>query len=794
MNDTPNTREVSDFHREVSLMFLKHTTGFAVRTPRGQKDPGSIAWDPKTNSREKSEKTIGVLERTNDNLGVHLFGALVDVDIDTDNPLMTAALDMFLPHTAHVWGRPSRRRTHRLYELAGLQHNFDPSAWTFLDKIKAMKDLSVEVRGGNMASARYSLLPGSVHPSGEHYEWEDPKGARTSVVSVSEGKLMQGIRFACVAAKVAEYWVEGVRNDLCKAFAGFMHRAASYSDELDTDTALSREQAWELMRGVMELAEDDEADYAMRQKTFNQTWDKGDEGTPIVGATRIAEITGDENIVSLLYSLLANTPDLQALDELFEQFAVLRNTTSLVDLSLGSKGNYVMNKEAFVFTMAGRNIQSPSGRIPVSAVFLNSPRRTIVDRMAVNPSREKIYTNRDGLKVANIWSGWDIPPVEHEVDYTEVEWFTRYLMEVVASGDKALYEWILMWIADIFQNPSEKPGTALVLVGKPGAGKSLLMENIIRPIIGRAHSVKVGSLDKLTSKFNSHMGGKLFIQGEEVMNSNRRADADTLKDVITSNVRSIEMKGRDVFEMEDCARYAFTSNHEEQSVNIEAGDRRYTIARVSDKYAYMGGKNERDRLPYFKELFGYLSDRNEFGEIIPNEPELAKLHKYLLQVPVDRSKIMTSHETAIKKSTQYNSTRGMDAWFLSMIDQINPFDSVRLIDKGEVHSFKVVGQKLVTTDAWPDYVQYSKLEVALRLFAARDYGEARSAQQIAKFFKDNGLVGDTSDRQTRVYGERIRVRRFPPRDAIIEFLRSRGYDVLDVQEDLEDEDTQGPQF
>jgi len=498
--------------------------------------------------------------------------------------------------------------------------------------------------------------------------------------------------------------------------------------------------------------------------------------------------------VGLLYSLLANTPDLQALDAIFEKFAVMRNTTNLVDLSLGSKGNYVMNKEAFVFTMAGQNIQGPSGRIPVSAVFLNSPRRTIVDRMAVNPSREKIYTNRDGLKVANIWSGWDIPPVEHDVDYTEVEWFTEYLLNVVANKEEGLYKWILMWLADIFQNPSEKPGTALVLVGKPGAGKSMLLENIIRPIIGRAHSTKVGSLDKLTSKFNNHMSGKLLIQGEEVMNTNRRMDADTLKDAITSNIRSIEMKGRDVFEMEDAARYAFTSNHESQAVNVESGDRRYTIARISDKYAFLGGKNEAVRNPYFKRLFSYITDRNEFGEAIPNEPELAKLHKYLLQVEVDRAQIMTSYETAIKRATQYNSSRGFDAWLLSMVDKINPFDDMRPIDKGEVHSFKVDGKKLKITDGWPDYVQYSKLEVALRLFAVRDYGEARSAQQIAKYFKDNGLLGDTTDRQTRAYGERVRVRRFPARGAIIEYLRTRGYDVMNVQETEEGEDDDGPQF
>jgi len=193
----PNTDDIVDFQRQVSIAFLKSTVGYAVRTPRGQKDPGAIKWDPKLNSRDKSNETIQALERTTDNLGVHLFGPLVDVDIDSDNPMLLDALDYFLPHTAHVWGRKSRPRTHRLYELSGVTM-FDPTVWPFLAKVQAIKDIAVEVRGGELKSARYSLLPGSIHPSGEHYQWEDAKAARnTSVVHVSESKLMQAVRFAC---------------------------------------------------------------------------------------------------------------------------------------------------------------------------------------------------------------------------------------------------------------------------------------------------------------------------------------------------------------------------------------------------------------------------------------------------------------------------------------------------------------------------------------------------------------------------------------------------------------------
>lgn len=789
----PSTNDVIDFHRAVSIAFLKSTVGFAVRTPRGQKDPGAIQWDPKSNTRDKSNETIAALERTTDNLGVHLFGPLVDVDIDTDNPLLMQALDYFLPVTAHVWGRGSRPRTHRLYELAGV-NTFDPNAWPFLAKIQAVPDIAMEVRGGDLKSARYSLLPGSIHPSGEAYQWEDAKAARSStVVHVSESRLMQAVRFACVAALIAKYWQEGVRNELCKAFSGFMFRASCYAEELNTDMPFEQADAWHLLEGIMEIADDDPADKAMRKKTFDQTWDKGVNGAPVTGATTITKITSDETLIGLLYILLANTPDLQMMDKMFEQFAVIRNTMSVVDLELGAKGNYVMNKESFVFTLAGTNITTPKGRIPVSAVFLNSQRRVIVDRLAVNPAREKVYTDQDGMKVANTWSGWAIPPCDSDVTIADVEWFTDYLLRVVCRSDKGLYEWVLMWLADIFQNPAEKPGTALVLVGGHGAGKSVLFEGVLRPIIGTAHTAKAGTVERLTSKFNSAMGGKLMILGEEVMNSNRRVDADALKDAITSKRRSIEMKGRDLFEMEDCARYAFTSNHETKAVNVEVGDRRYTISLVSDEYEFKDGKNDAKRVPFFNNLYSFLEKRVD-GEVVPNAEELAKLHRYFLQIPVNRTKIMSAYNTAVKQATQQNSSRGFDAWLLAMVDWVNPLDNVRDIEKGEGHSFDVTNGKFTTTDGWPDYVNYGKLEMGLRLHSARDYGEAKSAQQIAKFFKDNGLVGSTDDKQARFSGERVRVRPFPPRSRIVGYLRARGYDVLDVQEDIEDVKDKGPAF
>lgn len=802
MTQEPTASNVTDFHREVSLMLLRSTSAFAVRTPRGQKDPGSIQWDPKTNNREKSLQTIKALETTNDNLGIHLFGNVVDVDIDTDNPVMFAALDYFLPKTAHIWGRPSRPRTHRLYEIGGVNQTYNPADYPFLAKIQAVPEINVEVRGGEQKSGQYSLLAGSMHPSGEYYEWHDVKSARQTPTQVNLERLMEGVRLACVSALIVPYWVEGMRNEMCKALCGFMYRASRYSVELNSDMPFGFDVAQKLMEGIMSLADDDPADYAMRIRTLEQTWKKGDEGQPIVGATKITEVTGNPDLLKLLYVLLAHTADAQALDQLFEQYVVLRNTTNVVDLDLGARGNYVMHKEAFGFTLAGRFITTQSGRVPVANIFVNSLQRTIVDRIGVDPAQPKVYVDEHGQKCANIWSGWGIPPCEEHVTDDEVSWFTDYIMTVLSRGDEGLARWIIMWVADIFQNPSDKAGTMLVLVGEQGAGKSFLCENVLRPIIGDAHMIKVSSIEKLTSKFNAHMSGKILIQGEEVLNSNRKADADTLKDMITSKRRTIEFKGRDTFEQEDHARYVLTSNHIDNAVAVGRGDRRSTIAHVSDSFAYMGGANAKQQATYWGRMYKIVEEKDYASRTVPHKANLAKLHKWLLQVEIERQVIRVSHDTEIKRVTRNNSSRGIDAWLISLIEMENPFDNMREQDRGDAHSFVYThaGARFVLTRGWPTHVQYSKLEQAYKQASSRDHSEQKTAQQIAKFFKDNKMVRDTMDSQTRANGERIRVRPFPSREEIIKYLTKSGYSILDVTPDstahIPDVDDQdgGPKF
>lgn len=805
---------VIDMHREVSLGLLKSTSAYAIRTPKGQKDPGHVRWDPKTNSPEESQRTIHLLERSNDNIGVHLHGKAIDVDTDTDNVFMLSALDHFLPPTAHVWGRKSRPRTHRFYETIGMEH-FDPTQYPFLAAIQKIPALSVEIRGGEAKSGRYSLLPGSLHPSGEAYEWADLKAARSTPVTVDLARIVNGVRFACVAALIAPYWTEGVRNQLCMALSGFFHRAAAHVSDMGAMSQLyfERKDAKELMEGLIKIADDDEADYAMRMRTFDQTWDKADQGHPVQGASTIVKITGDESILPLLYTLLADTPDLIAFDRFLDRYAVRNGTSNIIDRARAGhrSASYIMTVNDFRNSNMHMTITTGTGdRRLMTNILLASTRAIRVEGLAFVPGGDDLIERGDS-KFVNQWRGFEIPMYDKKVKDEDVILFLDYVDRILADSDKRVYEWILAWVADLFKFPANKPGTALVLVGKPGAGKSLLGEKVIRAIIGRNHSMQTNTVESLTGQFNQDSSNMLFIQCDEAMNSRRRSDANKMKSMITDRTRRIEPKGVNAFEVEDCARYCFTSNEDAEAVAIVDGqdDRRYSVFKVNEDYATNSTMDPAKKRSYWEKLHEWLE----------KEENLSKLHRYFYDYTYDRAILRRPLDTEARRKVQQHSQRGFDDWLMQIVSYEHPFENLQERDQKSEESYvNKAGKFVMSMDGWPDMVSYRRLEDSYEYYRKRKgmsgTTSSYNAQQIKQEFITRGILPKEppSGRIDHSYElwkngtpvvetKKIRVTAMPKRDAIANYLWekfgfrvSHGDDISDNLAGQEPAEDKGPKY
>lgn len=94
------------------------------------------------------------------------------VDVDLDHPRAVALADQFLPDTAAVFGRAGKPRSHRLYRLTG-------PATTTQHRTKGGETI-VELRAMTRAGTpSQTVIPPSIHPSGEPIEWESDGDAAT---------------------------------------------------------------------------------------------------------------------------------------------------------------------------------------------------------------------------------------------------------------------------------------------------------------------------------------------------------------------------------------------------------------------------------------------------------------------------------------------------------------------------------------------------------------------------------------------------------------------------------------
>ncbi len=801
---------VENMHRRVSIDLLKSVDCFTVRVPEGQKDPGHYGWDPKAMSQEKSNQNLHRVENSSDNLGLHLFNNVVDVDIDTDDPFTLAAIDYFLPHTPHIWGRKSKPRTHRLYTVVSQNGLFDPREHKFLSVAAQIDEIRVELRGGDQSNGQYSLLPGSIHPSGETYEWSDPSSARTTPIAIPLERLIYATKCAMVASLIARYFTEGQRHHLGQAFSGWMFRVGQHLSEAGSSQFFGIEEAKELMRGIMEISDDDPSDEHMRITSLEKTWEKAEAGTPVTGGGRIAEITGNEKLTSQLYGIFVESPEMERLDDFMRKYAVVRNSSEVICLPWMARTGvrWRMSHQEFKDGNMDQRIRiGDSPPTEMARLLLRSSQAIRVDGIGFNPEAEQLYENDTGLYMCNMWQGFHVQPFSEPVSENDIAPFIQYLREVISSNLEDQYAWVLAWVADIFQKPNRKPGTALSLVGKQGAGKSILGAKILRPIIGRTHSYVTSDLEGVVGKFNQDSAGKLIIQCDEALNDKQLATGNRLKALITDGIRRIEGKGVNSVQVEDYARLLLTSNHIANSAPVDADDRRYTIIRVSDKYAAKrtdasDALTSEEKTEYWREFVKWLEE----------EETLPKIMRFLMDHEYDERLIRVPLENEAKAATQQSSAGGIDEWLMSIVSQESPFQGTK--EWGGQDARKGPKPFYNAGHEWPDKVSTTGiLEIYTQFNKSRvKYGHRQdiNEQQFRKEFIDRGLASkddmvprlqcrEVDERSGSVFKPRKRFMIWPSKEKIAAYLRENfDYDFIEGQDlasgDANDIEGDGPMY
>lgn len=508
------------------------------------------------------------------------------VDVDLDWPLASKlAVSVFGADNLKTmyFGRKSSRASHFLFRVAETKGKpfrtrkfLLPKAFEGMAALPDAHALCILELRGNGA---YTMVPPSIHPSGEAVEWG--AGSPHNPVVVEADRLVALCGRIAFLAVCAQFWptMEGARHDAALAFAGIAKWIG-----LDIDVAIKIVQ-W-----------CDQSEPADRERAVRSTY-----ALDVVTSKWAKLISAFgfpiEAIRTFSAWLQLNEKDVAAdavLDDYNAKYALIRQ---------GTKAGVLMLTET---TCGGSpahswDIVKPSDFKLMACdkdgarAWLESPYARRYDNgFTFDPkdnSVREVFGGTTHTTQFNMWRGW---PIEAE----QGDWspLREHIFEILSGGDSEVFDYIMRWAAWAVQNPDKQAETALVFSGKQGVGKGLFGRTMYK-LFG-AHGRQIASSQRLTDRFNKRLGNCALLFADEVFGGNDKQANSTLKALITEPTFELEGKGLDSFVMTNMLHIVMASN-EDWVVPASMDDRRFFICRIDAE------PRERD---YYSRIFECLEN------------------------------------------------------------------------------------------------------------------------------------------------------------------------------------------
>lgn len=284
---------------------------------------------------------------------------------------------------------------------------------------------------------------------------------------------------------------------------------------------------------------------------------------------------------SSLYDLCARHQPLTQVRKLFEfneKLVYVMDKGIIVDQENGNKMPAAQFKESYQNLDYSELTITDNGTVslkkaPIANSWMKWPLRNQVSSMTYKPGAGKIlYPDVPSKSMYNLWPGWGVEPAEGDVQP-----FLDLVDHLFKGADPLDKEWFIKWCAYPIQYPGTKLFTAVVIHGiKHGTGKSL-----VGYTLGRIYGANFTEINQnsLHAGFNGWAEAKQLVMGDDVTGSNKRADNDLLKKLITQRELRVNTKFMPEYVVPDCVNYLFTSNHPD-AFFLEDGDRRFFIHEV----------------------------------------------------------------------------------------------------------------------------------------------------------------------------------------------------------------------
>ena len=277
-------------------------------------------------------------------------------------------------------------------------------------------------------------------------------------------------------------------------------------------------------------------------------------------------------------------------------------------------------------------------KVPIAKNWLEWPHRRTYEKLVFKPAAKSVDEGS-----YNLWRGW---PVKPKKDGGSFALFFDHIKTNICNGDEEIFRWVIGWLCDLFQNPAQKIGVALVLRSpEEGTGKGFFV-NKIGALIGRHFDTYLHS-ERIVGKFNAHLRDKLLVFMDEAMWAGDKQARGVLYGLITEPTITVEAKGMMPEQTDSYLRVVMASNHDWVA---PAGPtaRRFCVLDVAN-YSRNNGK-------YFQDIEDELKSGG-----------YSALLWYFLNTPYDREFIRKPIKTAALMDQKVSGLENELAWFYECV-------------------------------------------------------------------------------------------------------------------------------
>jgi hypothetical protein len=587
----------------------------------------------------------------NANVGVACSSRTGPLVLDIDGTEGFAALLDF------IGGKEDKLSAHRvvLSGKKGMHLYFSPNGRSVRRKIKIAGELDVLGDGG------YVVAPPSIHPeTGKEYAWA------TDWLSTEMGPFPSFL-FDASQASESELTIGNQHRDRVTE--------GSRDDYLTSRAGSMRARGWSERAVLAALREENE--------------EKCDPPLTERQLRKIARSIGSKP---------PGMPLEQRLEQINEHYAVVQIGSSVQIMQERDGEMVLLARRDFELLFSNQSVQVTDAdgkqkEAKLARRWLEWPGRREYERLVFRPGRPA------GPGEYNLWRGWG---VERNPDGTCTR-FLDHLRRIVCSGNDQHYEWLLDWLAQMFQQPERKSGLAIAMRGSQGAGKSMVGA-VLKRLLG-PYQIIAEKPDQVTGRFNAHLGECLLLQAEEAFWAGDKKGQGVLKHLVTSDRLIIERKGVDAEEIDNYTRLLITSNSS-WVWPADLDDRRLVIFDVKSV--------RRGDHDYFRSIFRQLEEEGGYG----------KLLDLLLTREIDEHRLRSEPpRTKALEDQVIHSMEPHEAWLYGLLKSAVLPGPVDILDDGSA--------RIVTRALYDDYTltlsphQRRESEQAFGLFIKKHLGRVK---------------------------------------------------------------------